>query len=166
MNEITDYWGGWFAGFTDGEGCFSIRKFNRDHPCAGYNCQFRINLRDDDREILEEIQRRLGIGAIYDKPAYTNDGRNNQPSTEFHVAAIAECAELVKVFETYPLRAKKRQDFDIWKLAVAEIAKPIDCRSADLLDYYFLKIKEVRQYEMPVKPIRLTIRPSQLIIDF
>lgn len=65
MKEITDYWGGWFAGFTDGEGCFTISKRNYENPPTNYLCRFTIRLRDDDKDILEEIHNQLEIGSIF-----------------------------------------------------------------------------------------------------
>lgn len=144
MIEITDAEGYWISGFVAGEGCFIIHKWNRENPCINYGCRFQINLRDDDRAILEEIRDTLGIGKINDLSASTRDGLNRRPQTIFNVYALAECAELVKLFETYPLRAKKGKDFEIWRKMVRELQKPVDCRDAELLEYYYLKIKEVR----------------------
>lgn len=166
MKEITDYWAGWFAGFTDGEGCFLIGKRNHHSPCASYECRFSIQLRDDDRPILDKIRNTLGFGTTRDKPFYPGATRNARPLTEFYVCAIADCAELVKFFERYPLQAKKQRDFAIWKQAVAELQKPLDCRDADLLDYYFHAIKAVRQYE-PVEPLARPITINlQLSIEW
>lgn len=164
MKEITDYWGGFLAGFTAGEGSFCIAKYNHDNSRINYSCRFEISLRDDDRAILEEIQRRLGIGTIYDRPARIRNGHNTQPQTAFYVCAIDECAELVELFEKYPLRAKKKRDFEIWKQAVAELQKAVDCRDADQLEYYFLKIREVRQYDERDELTRPTIVDLQLTL--
>lgn len=147
MNEITDAFGYWLAGFTDGEGSFLIGKRNGRGPYASYRCGFQIKLRDDDRAILSKIRNILGIGKIYNSSARICGSHVHRPTVDFHVYSFNECAQLVKVFEKYPLRAKKQNDFAVWKLAVAELQKPLDCRDADLLEYYFQKIKRVRQYE-------------------
>jgi len=166
MKEISFHWKSWFAGFTAGDGCFGIVKYNLDNPRINYGCQFTIALRADDRGILEEIHETLELGKIFDRPAYPSGGRNNQAQTAFKVQSIADCAELVTLFEKYPLRAKKGRDFIIWKQAVAELQKPIDERNTDLLDYYFLKIREVRKYDEPDELPRPTIRVEQLVIEF
>lgn len=166
MKEIDRDWGNWFAGFTDGEGSFLINKRYRNNPCGDYQCRFAIQLRDDDRVILEEIHETLGLGTLYDRPANTRGGHNCQPSTMFHVATINDCAELVKVFDKYPLRAKKKRDFDIWKTAVGEVQKPIDERDAELLEYCYQEIREVRKYgrrEVLVIPKKIEL---QLSIEF
>ena len=157
--------GNWFAGFTDGEGHFAIQNRGRDNMRANYKCRFRIQLRDDDRPILEAIHETLGIGSIYNRPVY--DGNPNvHTSSVFQVDALKECVELVCLFEKYPLRAKKQQDFAIWKQAVEELQNPIYCRNPDLLEYYCLKIKEVRQYEKQDKLAQPTIKKLQLTIEF
>lgn len=166
MNTQTDDFGNWFAGFTAGEGCFGIGKRNKENPCANYQCLFRITLRDDDRAILEEIQDTLGLGKVYDYPACTNDAHERLPQTLWDVRSTTECAELVEVFEKYPLRAKKQRDFEIWKKAVAELQKPVDCRDPDLLEYYFHRIKEVRQYEPQDELAKPQIKSLQLTIEF
>lgn len=166
MKEIDGYWASWFAGFTDGEGCFIIGRDNRGSPGAKYRCRFKIDLRDDDKVILDEIHETLGMGVVRDKLACLNDGRNRRRQARFDINAINECAELVKVFDKYPLRAKKQRDFEIWKEAVAELQRPIDYRDPDMLEYYFEMIKEIRWYdeqEELVKPITVNL---QLTFDF
>lgn len=166
MKSISDYWGGWFAGFAAGEGCFNIQRHNHKNPCTNYQCQFQLHLRADDKPILEEIRDTLEIGAIYDYPARINNSRSARPQAHFCVHAVDDCAELVKVFEKYPLRAKKQCDFEIWKQMLAEMRKPVGERNSDLLEYYYLKIQEVRKYEAVeelVKPKRIDL---QLTIEF
>lgn len=166
MKAISDYQGGFLAGFAAGEGCFTIDKNHKNNPRTDYKCRFVINLRDDDKSILEKIHDTLEMGTIYDLPARSDGIRIRQPQAVFTIAAIKDCVELVKLFDKYPLQAKKQDDFAIWKKAVKELQKPVDCRDADLLEYYFLKIREVRKYEKQdelVKPKRIEF---QLTIDF
>lgn len=166
MKEITAHWAGCFAGVTAGEGCFVIAKYGRDNPCANHYCRFQIAFRDDDQAYLKEIQHTLQIGKIHDRPARHRPGCNTQPQVSFHVSAIEECVQLVRFFEKYPIPCKKRRDFEIWKEAVFELRKPADCRNADLLEYYRLKLKEIREYdeqEALVKPITIDL---QLTINF
>lgn len=164
MKELDDAFGNWFAGFTDGEGHFQIAKRLRKKTRANYGCRFRIGLRDDDKAILEEIHRTLGIGTISANPRRSK--REGQPQTRFCVNAIEDCVELVKLFNRYPLRAKKQQDFEIWKLAMTELLRPRRYRNTDLLEYCFRKIKEVRKYEQQAEiPQPITI-DVQLTIRF
>lgn len=166
MKEIDDLFGSWFAGFAAADGCFKISKQSQENPCARYRCQFQITLRDDDRLILEQIRDTLGMGTICDCPAYPHDSWITQATAVFRVSSTQECAELVKVFEKYPLRAKKQNDFEIWKQAVAELQKPVNCRDPLMLDYYFCKIREVRKYEEQEELARPRIKELQLTIKF
>ena len=88
------------------------------------------------------------------------------PQIVFQISAVDECAKLVEIFEKHPLRSKKQRDFAIWKQAVAELQKPVDQRNADLLEYYFLKIQEVRRYEKQEELERPKIKKLQLTIEF
>lgn len=166
MKEITDAFGYTLAGFSAGESCFLIVKQHKRNPRANYGCQFRIDLRDDDREYLEEIRETLQIGKIYNRPTYPGSFPNTKPAASFRVNIINECVQLVRLFEKYPIPSKKQRDFDIWKQAVAELQKPVNCRDPLLLDYYFHKIREVRKYEKQEELARPIIKEMQLIIKF
>jgi hypothetical protein len=102
--------GNWFAGFTDGEGCFDIK------PVGEYFiCRFTIGLRADDKPLLEEIQSELGgIGDL--RVQRMRNGAGTQARWE--VARKTEVGVLADVFTEYPLRSKKHRDFIIWKQAV------------------------------------------------
>lgn len=49
--------GYWFAGFTDGEGCFQIHQKNAPNP--SWCCTFVIALRADDIDVLKGIEKWL-----------------------------------------------------------------------------------------------------------
>lgn len=164
--KVSDVFGYWLAGFTDGEGHFCIARDKRGSPDAQYRCRFKIDLRDDDKAILEEIHETLGIGIIRDKRACLNDSRDRRRQVRFDVNAIKDCAKLVEIFNWYPLRAKKRRDFSIWRCAVFELQKPVVHRNAKLLEYYFHKIREVRQYEKQPELEKPVIVDTQLLIEF
>lgn len=164
--KITDAWGNWFAGFTAGEGHFSIDKRNKENLCAAYGCRFQIHLRADDEPILEEIHNMLGIGTVYNSSSHANHSLNAHAKTYLWVHSIKDCFELVKIFERFPLRAKKHRDFSIWRCAVVEIQKPVSERNADLLEYYFRRIRQVRQYETCQELPKPVVVDIQLIIDF
>lgn len=99
----------WFAGFVDGEGCFSVHK-KHVNGYETYDCQFSLSLRRDDKPILDEIHRVLRIGTI----SVTRDGGPNNPQARFCVSAKADCLRLVEILRAAPLRAKKALDFEIW----------------------------------------------------
>jgi DNA modification methylase len=103
----------WLTGFVDGEGCFRVQR----HERGSYTCTFAIKVRRDERGTLERVQRALGgIGTIRD-----GEGSGNaHPQSTYAVQDKAGCLRLVRLFDKYPLRAKKRLDYEPWAEAVVE----------------------------------------------
>lgn len=110
--------GDYIAGFVDGEGCFAL-KFRRDvryertgKPVYFYwDIEFAIVLRQDDKEVLEKIKNTLNCGKIH-KP-------NKSGSVRYAVNTISDLLNIIApFFEKYPLHAKKRLDFRLWKEAL------------------------------------------------
>jgi hypothetical protein len=117
-----DGFGHWLAGFFDGEGCFVIWTA-RGRGTVSYACRAQIKLRDDDAAILHEVQRRTGVGRVIAEKVYgkaNRDTKNTNPQMVWLAANKADCARVVRLFDRFPLRAKKRADFDLWRLAVRE----------------------------------------------
>ena len=105
--DYDDSFGHWLAGFTDGEGNFSC--------ITGHGQCFRINLREDDKPILEEMRLRLGCGRIYflKKTQYDSCRRDQY---QFSVACMVDLVNIIiPFFDKYPLRAKKRFDYLQWR---------------------------------------------------
>jgi hypothetical protein len=121
FKSLDDGFGHWFAGFVDGEGCFQILGKN-GRGFVGYGCTFVISCRRDDIGTLQEIQRRTGLGVVRLIRATKSRKKslNAKPECKWQVFRKAECAELVRIFDAYPLRAKKRRDYVIWREAVIE----------------------------------------------
>lgn len=105
----------WFAGFTDGEGCFSVHKKNVN-GFETYDCQFSIALRSDDRPILERIHRTLGMGTLSNPTAHSR--RDGNPQARFCISRKSHCLRLRDLFRNFPLRAKKATDFELWSDAL------------------------------------------------
>ena len=53
----------WLSGFTDGEGCFKIKKDHRRIK-SPFVFEFLIGLHKDDLKTLEYIQTRINLGNI------------------------------------------------------------------------------------------------------
>jgi hypothetical protein len=111
----------WYiVGFTDGEGCFAIliskhktKKIGRDA-----NLCFEIELRADDKPILELIQKRLNCGRIvglnYDRYGW-------KPHVKFVVRKQNDILyKVIPFFKQFPLIGKKGKDFELF------------CKAADL----------------------------------
>lgn len=110
----------WFAGFTDGEGCFLI---TRARPCP----VFQIKLRWDDGPILEKINRDLlhGSGSIvFCSCANARSGKkgpraNRQDQVQLRCWSRASTARVKCIFDKYPLMSKKARDFQVWRAALS-----------------------------------------------
>jgi DNA-binding MarR family transcriptional regulator len=100
-----------FAGFVDAEGCFHIgpRRSGRS-----WQCTMTVAVRLDDGDVLSDLCRTTGLGRLYRKPA----GRGSRPQAHWCIASKRECADLVRLLRRYPLRARKRHDFEIWARAI------------------------------------------------
>jgi len=101
-------WCNWFVGFVDGEGSFIIKR-NRGQWASA---EFRLNMRADDKDILKELQEELGMGRLY-----RNCSRKN-PHWEFRVSHREQALHLVKIFDQFPLKSRKKNDYQVWRTFV------------------------------------------------
>ena len=75
--------------------------------------EFSIELRADDKEILERIQKTLGCGKIYD---CNYDRYGWYPHAKYKVSRLNEISEiLIPFLEKFPLQAKKAKTFQYFK---------------------------------------------------
>jgi DNA modification methylase len=102
--------GYWLAGLIDGEGHFAIKAHSRGSHAPA----FALKMRKDERGTLEVIRRHLGVGTIRDEE------REPHPTSSWVVQDKAGCQRLVDLLDKYPLRAKKRMDYALWREAVCE----------------------------------------------
>jgi hypothetical protein len=126
--------GHWLAGFIAGEGCFAIA---RNHGC--WVISFTLTQRDDDAAIIYEIQDRLGFGTIH-----RSRGRgNSKPQITWQVARVADQCRLVQILDRFPMRARKTEDYHIWRQAV--LAK--STKDLGRIDALVPKLKAARAYK-------------------
>ena len=120
-NIDRNHFASWLSGFTDGEASFTLalqtrKNCKRRDPTA----RFFIGLRADDDKILHTIQSFFQCGYIHYSRKPTSKVNNAKPVCMFHVGRISDLMlKIVPHYERYPLIAKKANDFDIWKPAVA-----------------------------------------------
>ncbi len=113
--------GHWLSGFTDGEGSFALRvaQDNRRRHLYWLDAIFSIGLRADDTEVLSQIKEFWQVGVIYAKRPHSSGVGNGKPQSTFRIRRIKDFVNVViPHFDHYPLRAKKRRDYVIWKEAV------------------------------------------------
>ncbi len=118
-----DAFGHWLSGFVDGEGCFQL-AWAGEGPGPNHrspNAMLSICLRHDDVAILEEIQAYWNVGYVRHRPGRIRENPPTiiKPACTFRVGKLKDITEVILPhFERYPLRAKKKRDFIIWKKAV------------------------------------------------
>src|SRR3989338_5095558 len=129
----------YIAGFVDGEVSFyvgiskhkTLRRGIEIHPL------FEIELRADDREILERILVTIGCGKIYD---CSYDRYGWQPHAKYKVGSTKDLEKFViPFFDKYHLQAKKAESYKIFKKVVQMMRK-----KEHLTDKGFAKIVALR----------------------
>jgi len=121
MNTGKELPGDYVAGFVDGEGCFYLTyrsEIRYERPGKPkyfrWTPYFAINLRQDDKEILEKIRNTLSCGNIY-----LLNRRDGEKLAQFIIQNMDDLySKILPFFEKYTLRAKKRHDFELWKKAL------------------------------------------------
>lgn len=132
--------GEYIAGFIDGEGCFTIVISKHPTKKLGLDARlhFQIELRSDDLEILQQIQKTLDCGHIY---TLNYERYGWHPHVELKVSSIREIIDkLIPFFNQYPLRAKKRLSYQYFLQAV-EIFKSKQHLTLDGID----KLRAIRK---------------------
>lgn len=108
---------GWCSGFIDGEGCFTI-SLNR--TSGTYAPSFRIDLRADDLAILESLRSEFGGSFCYrDRDRDRDKGPGCNPTYQWTLGSKRDLARLVRYLDKFPLHAKKRLDYAVWRRAVS-----------------------------------------------
>ncbi len=139
----------WYVvGLVDGEGCFAIiitkhktKKFGKDARLC-----FEIELRADDRPILEIVQKRLNCGYLYDLN-YKRYGW--KPHVKFYVHKQSDIFyKVIPFFKQFPLPGKKGKDFQLFCQA-AELFKQKKHLTEDGMNQ-LLKIREFMNERRPM----------------
>lgn len=110
----------YLVGLVDGEGCFCV-TFNKhkNSRLLEIRLLFEIELREDDREILERVKETLNCGSIY----YLNYERYKKwrPHYKYKVSNFKDIREkVIPFFNQYSLQAKKKRSFELF-CRVAEL---------------------------------------------
>lgn len=107
-------WGSYLSGYFTAEGCFGI------YASGGLKPKAQLRVRHDDRPLLDELRRRVGVGRLYDADRPANEG---SPCVSWAVCSRDDLSRLAEVFDEHPPRGRKLREYEIWREAVVEYAK-------------------------------------------
>ena len=127
------------SGFIDGEGsfCISIGKNAEYARRIEVRPEFEIELRADDREILERILITIGCGQIYD---LSYDRYGWFPHVKYKITSTKKLEEhLFPFLDAYPLQAKKAKVYALFREVVLMYR-----RKEHLTDDGFARILKLR----------------------
>ena len=108
----------YIGGFIDGEGSFSVSIGKHKTLKRGLEIrvEFSIEVRADDRNVIERIRATIGCGEIYDIP-YRKQGW--YPHVKYKIGGRKDLINyLFPLLDTYPLQAKKRRSYELFKEVV------------------------------------------------
>ena len=108
----------WIAGFTDGEGCFSISVVRNDGCRLGWQVQheFAVTQSSGSLPALETIRSHLGCGRIMVSERADN---HREPLARYSVKRRWDLTHVViPFFEAHPLMTAKRNDFVLFTEAM------------------------------------------------
>lgn len=109
-----------------------------------FNPKFGVKLRIDDYRILSWMQTYFGCGRC------TTATKRKSPAAAFVVADLYSLlSRVVPHFEAYPLRAKKREDYVIWKkmllLQSSRFRQPWDVEIRRKMQRLYTQLKNIRR---------------------
>ncbi len=136
----------YIAGFVDGEGCFSISIYKHKERRHGLDVKlvFEIELRADDREILERLKRTLDCGNIY---TLNYERYNWYPHVKFKVGSLVELRnKVIPFFKEYRLQAKKKLSFNLFCQAVEIMSSKDHLTKSGMQKLLVLK-KKINKYD-------------------
>ena len=128
------------VGFIDGEGSFSVSVGKHKTMKRGreVRLEFEIELRADDREILERICKTIGCGRIYDL-SYERYGW--YPHVKYKIGGVKDMQTyLIPFLDQYPLQAKKGKAYKLFREIVVMFGN-----KEHLTDTGFKKILKLRE---------------------
>ena len=104
----------WIAGFTDGEGCFSISVVKNEGCRLGWQVQheFAITQSASSMAALEAVRSHLGCGHII--VSHRSDN-HREPLARYSVKRRRDVVYvIIPFFEAHPLMTAKRNDYELF----------------------------------------------------
>ena len=112
------------AGLVVGEGCFYVESGRDTKYRLGWRIRpaFCIEMRSDERDVLEGVQQNLSCGHIYDLDfgRYRNyEARGWRPHVKYRCSKLEDLkAKVIPFFQANQLFGTKKQAFEIFSSIV------------------------------------------------
>lgn len=105
----------WLAGFTDGEGCFTVQIRESRHMACGWQVSASLVLTQSTQSLQALIHARniLRCGSIANHPARTTTSRPISTLTVKSLHSLAN--QVIPYFDGHPLKTAKRDDYARWR---------------------------------------------------
>lgn len=116
------------AGLVVGEGCFYVESAPDSKYRSGWRIRpaFCVEMRHDEREVLEEVRAQLQCGAVYDLDFGRYRGyeaKGWQPHVKYRVGSVADMySKVVPFFRRHQLFGRKRRAFELFAELVELLA--------------------------------------------
>ena len=107
----------WVAGFIDAEGSFMVSILKNLELKTGWRVKatLSISLHENDRMVLELIQKFFGVGDI------TKQGKD---SVQFRVTSLPDLINvIIPYFDKFSLITQKRGDFELFKMVIEMMSR-------------------------------------------
>lgn len=117
------------AGLVVGEGCFYVESAPDPKYRSGWRIRpaFCIEMRSDERDVLEEVGEHLGCGKVYDLDfgRYRDyESKGWRPHVKYRVGSLEDLYEkVVPFFRKHQLFGRKRRAFEVFAQVVELMAQ-------------------------------------------
>jgi len=168
LNKIPPHIGHYLAGFTDGEGSFSVSLRKREDHTMRWQVALTFNVSQRDKTVLVLLKRYLGCGRITQR----KDGVWNY--TVHNILAITE--RVIPFFQKYKLLSSKaKKNFSLFRKITVKVLDHDHLSTNGLKEIIALRERlnegrgRKRKYNfhdylnsLPKNPQRLYARPRTL----
>jgi hypothetical protein len=114
IDKIDPLWSAWFSGLVDGEGYFNFSSTSNSP-------RFEIAMKEDELDLLKEIQQKLGCGSItrMSKSYMRQRGSKAKDAFRFGVFNLRDNLKIIiPVLDRYQLHSTKRYEYLEWRKIV------------------------------------------------
>jgi hypothetical protein len=140
-------WMAEFRGLFWGEGCADIQRYHRDRAKELlYRPRLRMQLREDDGKLLEEIQAEFG-GTLN---RMANEGQRSKPALQWTLANKEDIVKVCDILMAGRLPAKKRHQIKLVREAAymrAGLIRPITPVERTRLRELYEMLQQMKRYE-------------------